>query len=800
MKNIPAKYIQRISLMIAMLFGFNLTPISVFAQNTDVSVKIQLLSEALHARDNGDLLLAKEKVEKLLSIAPDDSNLQSLLIEINESIEEKGIYVPSITSQETLQDNKATSSIESEEDLIADEPKAKATIYVDFDNDFSNAFRPLDNMEGLLSPEEVSPAYVSQRDIVKDLILVANSQIAAGDLAGAASTLLEIEARDPNSEEAKLLSLFLSEKLDKVQGLNVYKTRMNMLNAVNNNWEQPKVFELQDGTKSEDISVPSLLRKIENITLPKINFTGMALTRVIETLSELSVEYDSEGQGVNIIPLFDSSKYNPNVNITLRNLSLDKILKFVTQQVNFTYEVGSDAVTIQPSDSIGGTSSTITEFFPISRASVIQITGFLDSSSATKNDDPWGQESNSLGTSRDQEKNALQKFFQNAGVNFEGVTGSSLAFDGEKLIITQTPRNIERLRVILANYNQVKQVEIEAKFLEVSQNDLEEVGFDWGISQLNADGTVDWTMASDLRSLSDVENSGGSNEAFIIQAGEELGRAITIDPPTAVQNLDFGNKNALFSDTAFSIDDLDIDLQIKALARKSGSDLMSAPKVTVLSGKQADITIAQELRYPQSYGDIESTVSSGGGAGSSSAVSITAGTPEEFTTRNVGVEMTVTPNVASDNTISLKLQPRVTEFEGFVDYGGPSIALSGDTTAIVPAGFYQPIFSTREISTEVTIYDGATVVMGGLTRDEIRTVNDKVPVLGDLPGIGRFFSSEGETRQKKNLLIFVTANLVNPGGSLSHQSYENIKSNTIYQSPSLATPSGGNFRNVTIKD
>ena len=152
-----------------------------------------------------------------------------------------------------------------------------------------------------------------------------------------------------------------------------------MLNAVNNSWEQPKIFELEDSSKSEEVSVPSLLRKLESIVLPKINFTGMALTRVIETLSELSVEYDSEGQGVNIIALFDSSKYNPNVNITLRNLSLDKILQFVTQQVNFTYEVGADAVTIQPSDSIGGTSSTITEFFPISRASVIQITGFIDS-------------------------------------------------------------------------------------------------------------------------------------------------------------------------------------------------------------------------------------------------------------------------------------------------------------------------------------------------------------------------------------------------------------------------------------
>ena len=69
---------------------------------------------------------------------------------------------------------------------------------------------------------------------------------------------------------------------------------------------------------------------------------------------------------------------------------------------------------------------------------------------------------------------------------------------------------------------------------------------------------------------------------------------------------------ALFSDN-FAIDDVDIDLQIQALARKSGSDLMSAPKVTVLSGKRANIVVAQELRFPQSYGDIESTVSSGGG-------------------------------------------------------------------------------------------------------------------------------------------------------------------------------------------
>ena len=83
------------------------------------------------------------------------------------------------------------------------------------------------------------------------------------------------------------------------------------------------------------------------------------------------------------------------------------------------------------------------------------------------------------------------------------------------------------------------------------------------------------------------------------------------------------------------------------------------------------------------------------------------------------------------------------------------MASNGPTSLTIPSGFYLPIFSTREISTEVTVFDGATVVMGGLTRDEVRTVNDRVPILGDIPGIGRLFRSEGETRQKRNLLIFV---------------------------------------------
>ena len=80
--------------------------------------------------------------------------------------------------------------------------------------------------------------------------------------------------------------------------------------------------------------------------------------------------------------------------------------------------------------------------------------------------------------------------------------------------------------------------------------------------------------------------------------------------------------------------------------------------------------------------------------------------------------------------------------------------------------------------------------MGGLTREEVRRVNDKVPILGDVPLVGRLFRSEGESNQKRNLLIFVTANLISPGGSLKKQDVRGVTPNSLFQNPTIVTPGG----------
>jgi len=146
---------------------------------------------------------------------------------------------------------------------------------------------------------------------------------------------------------------------------------------------------------------------------------------------------------------------------------------------------------VQPSDGPDGAANVLTEFFPVSRATVIRLVG--GKAGASLNEPSYANpfETNSgtgasEGGSVGEEELALKSFFQRAGVDFAGVRGASLAFDGTQLIATQTARNLERMRSILRRYDKTRQVEIEAKFLEVEQEDLDELGLHW---KWTADGT-----------------------------------------------------------------------------------------------------------------------------------------------------------------------------------------------------------------------------------------------------------------------------------------------------------------------
>ena len=149
-------------------------------------------------------------------------------------------------------------------------------------------------------------------------------------------------------------------------------------------------------------------------------------------------------------------------------------------------------------------------------------------------------------------------------------------------------------------------------------------------------------------------------------------------------------------------------------------------------------------------------------------------TPSAWETKNTGIILEVEPTVGPDSyTIELRLAPRVTEFEGFINYGSPINAtvaalsfppLPSATFEATANVINQPVFSVREVTTSVSVYDGQTVVMGGLMREDVQKVQDKVPILGDIPLAGRLFRTNVDQHIKRNLLMFVTAGLLDPAG------------------------------------
>src|SRR5206468_10031901 len=202
------------------------------------------------------------------------------------------------------------------------------------------------------------------------------------------------------------------------------------------------------------------------------------------------------------------------------------------------------------------------------------------------------------------------------------------------------------------------------------------------------------------------------------------------------------------------------------------------------SGQRALIEVVREFRYPTTFTppQVPSITGGGGTVGSVTISVVTPTTPQSFETRNTGVTLEVEPVVGPDGqTIDLNLVPQVVEFEGFINYGSPIFGINPNasfnpiTNIFTPSQVLltenvinQPVFSTRKVTTNVSVWDGQTVVLGGLMREDVQKVEDRVPIIGDIPLVGRLFRNNVDQHIKRNLVIFVTARLATLAGLPLH--------------------------------
>jgi general secretion pathway protein D len=210
---------------------------------------------------------------------------------------------------------------------------------------------------------------------------------------------------------------------------------------------------------------------------------------------------------------------------------------------------------------------------------------------------------------------------------------------------------------------------------------------------------------------------------------------------------------------------------LQLLQNAIGKDLVAAPRVTLADGKQSKIVISRQMFYPTTYTQPNVPNNDQGvGAGF-----ILPSNPTGFESRNIGTTLEVKGESTSiPKAVDLDFTNLLVEdFEGFVDYGvlisaAPLIpSPSGNNaTTIGSAPYLVPIFTKKSLQSRVRLIDGETVGMGGLISDTVQLVDDKVPLLGDIPMLGRLFRSEASQKIKSNLVIFCTLRIINPDGSL----------------------------------
>lgn len=662
-------------------------------------------------------------------------------------------------------------------------------------NDLSNLFADLAGVDPAPAPQSVSEPVAPQSAAVPAQSVPSGTSVSAApqktpgepvdieaclvqgkaafadnDWDGAQSQFEAVLRNDPyNADAIKWLRRIADKKAGR-ETKSYETTRARMLETVQAAWNTPKAEGRQPDTAdgSSDATetgtqAAALRSKLESLRIPALSFQNASLQQAVSELSARCRELDPERKGVNLVVFGTSETLLPPVTFFGTDLSALEALGIITQITGTKYEIEANQVSLTPVDYESPQQMVSIEFdhtpavgSKLAARAAGQTGGLVD----------------------------VRDFFST--VPFP--PGASAQYNPEfrVLLVRNAPKHLDRVAALLDRYNRKaledssRQVEIETKFIEVSQGALDELGFEWTLGSAGSFVNNDTIAVAGGQKLftdslrdgqtafSPGVNPAGRASTFNSYAG-------TLADPTGTGLV--GTAGELLIQ---KVKGTPVDLVIRALERTAGSDLLSAPKILTRSGETARIHVGEVHWFPTAY-DV-----------ALERYSQPSLIPLDYVEEKTGVMLEVTPEFDPENgTINMKLAPEIRELAGFdeqhvgtiwPEFGDEALDLDGDT----PAGSglldfltlreenrtvradrliaRRPVFKTRTVNTSVTIEDGSTIAMGGLIKEQLETFKDSVPILGRIPLIGRLFRSEGERSVKRNLLIFVTANQVNTSG------------------------------------
>jgi type II secretory pathway component GspD/PulD (secretin)/tetratricopeptide (TPR) repeat protein len=373
---------------------------------------------------------------------------------------------------------------------------------------------------------------------------------------------------------------------------------------------------------------------------------------------------------------------------------------------------------------------------------------------------------------------AVRAYFDAVGVNLD--PPKVIFFNDREgtLVVRATMQDLDMIETAVEALNIAPpEVNIKVRFIQVAQNDSKALGFQTFLGNSLIGGGKVGIQGGSAPSFGGPATASPANPTGVFPGNAAAGT--TIAPSSTDQLLSSGLRNTLNAPPVATITGILTDPQfrvvITALEQRDGADLLTEGEVTTLSGRQAQINVTDQITIVTGTGLGATGASTGGGVVSSSTATLTS-TP---TTQPVpvGPVLDVVPYVAADGyTVQMTLIPAVIDFLGYDDPGPfvPKAQLAAGNTIGLPVTAVLPLphFRIRQVVTSASVWDGQTIVLGGLISQSITRVKDQVPVLGDLPLLGRLFRSESNQSQKQHLLIFVTPTIIDPAGNRFHTQEE----------------------------
>jgi type IV pilus assembly protein PilQ len=468
----------------------------------------------------------------------------------------------------------------------------------------------------------------------------------------------------------------------------------------------------QLGYQSDRDYVLELRRRVKTAAVAdpgKREYRGERLTlnfQDIETRAVLQLLAETSGQNIVV-----SDTVQGNVTLRLQNVPWDQALDIVMRTKGLDKRQEGNVIYVAPAEELAArekqlleSQKSMTELAPV-RTEYLQVN--------------YAKASDLASLIRAQGKgNTLLS--DRGSVSIDDRTNT--------LLLQDTADRLADIRRLVQTLDiPVKQVLIEARIVIVSDDFSRELGVRFGGAWVGSNGP-DGLMYVGSRGL---DTSDGTGPIITPQNNAGLnGNQVTT--PTVndryMVNLPIANPAGRLAMTLLDSNYV-VDLEITAAQREGRGEVVSAPRVITANGKEAIIEQGQEIPYQES-------ASSGA-------------TTTQF--KKAVLALKVTPQITPDDRIILDLTVSK-------DSVGQNVASA--------TGGFVPSIDTREITTQVLVNDGQTVVLGGILETERRDTVNKVPFLGDVPGLGVLFRSKGRTDNKDELLIFVTPKILREGAEI----------------------------------